>query len=234
MSFGDDAFSYVLRDVIRYAYSQNVVLVASAGNSGLDTPHYPSGYSEVICVGNSTEQDYVAGSSNFGSTIDLVAPGSSIITTAKNSSYASISGTSASAPFVSAAAALILSLQNFTNEEVKQIIKSTTDDIGEAGWDLRSGAGRLNLFKALTVTAPSAIKFYNPTQDFATSGNNIPIKVSVLSPYFINFSLQVGTGFNPTNWTFLIENKLNQIYNGEIYNLNVYRLYRYSLFITIK
>lgn len=172
-------------------------------------------------MGNSIEQDYVAGSSNFGSTIDLVAPGSSIITTAKNSSYASISGTSASAPFVSAAAALILSLQNFTNEEVKQIIKSTTDDIGETGWDLRSGAGRLNLFKALTVTAPSAIKFYNPTQDFATSENNIPIKVSVLSPYFINFSLQVGTGLNPTNWTSLIENKLNQIYNEEVYNLNV-------------
>ena len=88
MSFGDNAFSYVLRDVIRYAYSQNVVLIASAGNSGSSDPHYPSGYSEVICVGNSTEQDYVAGSSNFGSTIDLVAPGSLIMTTARNSGYA--------------------------------------------------------------------------------------------------------------------------------------------------
>ncbi|HEX9253230.1 MAG TPA: S8 family serine peptidase, partial [Ignavibacteriaceae bacterium] len=103
MSFGDDAFSYVLRDVIRYAYSQNVVLIASAGNSGSSAPHYPSGYSEVICVGNSTDQDYVAGSSNFGSTVDLVAPGSLIMTTSKNSGYSVISGTSASAPFVSAA-----------------------------------------------------------------------------------------------------------------------------------
>jgi len=55
MSFGDTQFSYVLRDVIRYAYSKGVVLVASSGNSGDDEPHYPSGYSEVICVGNSTE-----------------------------------------------------------------------------------------------------------------------------------------------------------------------------------
>ncbi len=152
MSFGDNSFSFVLRDVIRYAYLQNVVMVASSGNSGSSEPHYPSGYSEVISVGNSTDQDFVAPNSNWGSTIDLVAPGSSIVTTAKNSSYATIGGTSASAPFVSATAALILSVQNFTNEEVKQIIKSTTDDIGEQGWDLRSGAGRLNMNNALTVT----------------------------------------------------------------------------------
>ena len=162
-------------------------------------PHYPSGYSEVICVGNSTQEDYVAGSSNFGSTIDLVAPGSLIMTTAKNSGYAIISGTSASAPFVSAAASLILSKQSFTNEEIKQILKSTTDDIGEPGWDLKSGAGRLNILKALSVIAPSIIKFHTPTQDFATCGNSIPIVATVLSPNFTSFSLEVGTGFNPNH-----------------------------------
>jgi len=153
MSFGDNAFSLVLRDVIRFAYAQGTVLVGSSGNSGSTAPHYPSGYSEVISVGNSTIDDFVAGNSNYGSTLDLVAPGSSIITTARNNNYASISGTSAATPHVAATAALILSLQHFTNEEVKQIIKSTTDDIGEPGWDLRSGAGRLNLFRALTIIA---------------------------------------------------------------------------------
>ncbi|MEO8233767.1 MAG: S8 family peptidase, partial [Ignavibacteriota bacterium] len=189
MSWGDYSFSYVLRDVIRYAYSQNVVLVASSGNNGSNEPHYPSGYSEVISVGNSTEQDYVAGSSNWGSTLDLVAPGSLIRSTNFKSDYLDFSGTSASAPFVSAAASLILSKLNFTNEEVKQILKSTSDDIGEAGWDLKSGAGRLNLLKALSVTAPAEIKFYSPTQDFATTENSIKIVASVLSPYFINYNL---------------------------------------------
>ncbi|HEX7357098.1 MAG TPA: S8 family peptidase, partial [Ignavibacteriaceae bacterium] len=111
MSWGDYSFSYVLRDVIRYAYSQNVVLVASSGNNGNNDPHYPSGYSEVISVGNSTEQDFVAGSSNGGSTLDLVAPGSNILSTSMNSEYSSYSGTSAAAPFVSASASLILSKQ---------------------------------------------------------------------------------------------------------------------------
>ncbi len=86
MSWGDYSFSYVLRDVIRYVYSQDVVLVASAGNNNSDLQHYPSGYSEVISVSGSTEEDYTAGF-NWGSTIDLVAPGISILTTDLNSEY---------------------------------------------------------------------------------------------------------------------------------------------------
>ena len=81
MSWGDYSFSYVLRDVIRYAYSKNVVLVGSAGNQNSPDPHYPSGYTEVICVGNSTPEDYRASNSNYGSTLDLMAPGSSILST---------------------------------------------------------------------------------------------------------------------------------------------------------
>ena len=106
MSFGDYSFSYVLRDVVRYAYSKNLVLVGSAGNGNSSNPHYPSGYSEVICVGNSTQDDFRAGNSNYGSTLDLMAPGSQIVTTARNNNYASISGTSAATPHVAAAAAL--------------------------------------------------------------------------------------------------------------------------------
>ncbi len=221
MSFGDNAFSFVLRDVIRYAYSRGVVLIASAGNSNSSNPHYPSGYSEVICVGNSTSDDLVASSSNYGSTLDLVAPGSLIMTTAMNNNYAIISGTSASAPFVSGAAALILSLENFTNEEVKQILKSTSDDIGNPGWDLKSGAGRLNLFKAVSVIAPSKIKFNSPTQDFATSANTLDINATVLSPYFVRYELFYGMGLNPNNWTPLVQNGLSQFSNQNIYSLNI-------------
>lgn len=221
MSFGDNSFSLVLRDIIQYAYSQNLVLVASAGNSGSNLPHYPSVYSEVICVGNSTIDDVVASSSNWGSTIDLVAPGTNIITTSRNSGYSSINGTSASAPFVSATAALILSLQNFSNEEVKQILKSTSDDIGESGWDLRSGAGRLNIERALRVLAPSIVKFNHPTMDFATSENNLPIEATILSAYFESYKLQLGTGYNPTNWQSLIEEGKNQFNQQNIYNLDI-------------
>ena len=224
MSFGDNAFSLVLKDVIQYAYSRNVVLVGSAGNSGSPDPHYPSGYSEVICVGNSTIDDFVASNSNYGSTLDMVAPGTLILTTARYNNYLTINGTSASTPHVAATAALILSLQNFTNEEVKQILKSTTDDIGEPGWDIRSGAGRLNMLKAVTVVAPSVIKFNHPLQDFATLDDTLVINATVLSGLFSYYNLFYGRGLNPDDWTPLLENGLNQFSNENIYTLELSNL----------
>lgn len=221
MSFGDYSFSYVLRDVIRYAYSQNVVLVASSGNSNSSAPHYPSGYSEVISVGNSTKEDYVSSNSNYGSTLDLVAPGSSIMTTLRKSTYGDFSGTSAAAPFVSASAAMVLSMSSFTNEEVKQIIKSSTDDINGQGWDLRSGAGRLNLAKALQSLSASRVQFDFPKQDFATKSDSMPIVISVLSPFFIKYELLWGIGENPKSWNTININGLNQTANDTIHILNL-------------
>lgn len=225
MSFGDYSFSYVLRDVIRYAYSQNVLLVASAGNSNSSAPHYPSGYSEVISVGNSTKDDFVASTSNFGSTLDLVAPGTDIITTIRNGKYSGFSGTSAAAPFITAASALVLSKQNFSNEEVKQILKSTADDIGESGWDMKSGAGRLNLNKALTVLAPSVVKIIYPYQDFATVHDTINIIATALSPYFSDFDLYIGQGFNPTSWKQLITNQKYQFVKSNLVNIDLRNLF---------
>jgi subtilisin family serine protease len=221
MSFGDYSFSYVLRDVIQFAYSQNMVLVGSSGNQNSSNPHYPSGYSEVICVGNSTQEDFRAGNSNYGSTLDLMAPGTQIVTTARNNNYASISGTSAATPHVAASAALILSLGNFSNEEVKQILKSTSDDIGEPGWDIYTGAGRLNMFRAVTVTAPSVIKFNHPKQDFATLDSTLTINATVLSALFSTYSLYYGYGLNPANWFSLIEQGSNQFSNEDIFTLSL-------------
>lgn len=236
MSFGDYSFSYVLRDVIRYAYARGVVLVASAGNSNSSDPHYPSGYSEVISVGNSTENDFVAGSSNYGSTIDLVAPGTGIWTTVRNYDYQEFNGTSAAAPFVAAAAGLVLSQGNFTNEEVKQIIKSTTDDIGSAGWDERSGAGRLNINKALSVLSPSIVSFITPYQDFATSDSTMPIVATAISPYFLEFDLYVGEGLNPETWTSLISAGKNQFLRDTLVMLDVtaYKDTAYTMRLVLK
>lgn len=206
MSFGDDKFSFVLKDVLQYAYDNNVILVASSGNSGSDQPHYPSGYDFVISVGNSNQNDIVSSTSNFGSTLDLTAPGSNIISTDLNSSYRTASGTSASAPHVSGAAALLLSIDStLTNEQIKKILKSTSDDIESPGWDIKSGAGRLNIEKALQVPLKSEIKISHPSQDFSTAENFVDVDLTVISPYFKSYELSFGVGITPTEWIILSE-----------------------------
>jgi len=87
MGFGDIVVSPFLGDVIRYAYSKNVVLVASAGNSGSNEIHYPAGFPETISVGATRETDYLAEFSTWGATVDMVAPGADILSTAVGNSY---------------------------------------------------------------------------------------------------------------------------------------------------
>jgi len=222
MSWGDIQYSQVLKDVIEYAYENGVILIASSGNSSSNLPHYPSSFSQVISVGAIQENNVLSSFSNYGSTMDLVAPGSQIITTGVDNTYKKISGTSASAPFVSSAASIVASIKNFNNEEIKQLLKSTARDLGESGWDENYGAGSLDLFKALKLLIPSNIKFNFPTQDFATNGNNLLINVTCVSPYFKNYELFYGVGFNPEQWQKLeIGNEEYQIVNEDIYSLDL-------------
>ena len=216
MSFGDYTYSYVLRDVLRYAHSRGVVLIASSGNSNSANPHYPSGFTEVISVGNSTENDYVAGSSNYGSSLDIVAPGSAIFTTQRNSKYGLFNGTSAAAPHIAAVAGLLLSVTNSNNEEIRQILKTSADDIESVGWDERSGAGRVNAGKALTVLSPSLLGFLSPKQDAAFVSEDVFIVANVSSPFFENYSLYYGLGLNPTTWLTLSTNSEYQVLQDTI------------------
>ncbi|HSD63398.1 MAG TPA: VCBS repeat-containing protein, partial [Ignavibacteriaceae bacterium] len=107
---------------------------------------------------------------------------------------------------------------------VKQILKSTSDDIDAPGWDIYTGAGRLNIYNALNVGAPSIIRFEHPTQDFSTNQDSINIVATVLSPYFVNYKLDYGYGLNPDSWLNLIPDGKNQFSNKEIYNFDISQL----------
>ncbi|MFH1194080.1 MAG: S8 family serine peptidase [bacterium] len=225
MSFGDDSYSQVLKDVIDYGYTKGVIFIGSAGNTSSQLPHYPSSYPGVISVGATTQNDFLASFSNYGSTIDLVAPGVEIMTTDLSESYKPISGTSASAPFVTSAAALLLSKNlALKNDEIKQILKTTCDDIESPGWDIKSGAGRLNIAQALGIGAPSVVDFISPIQDFATDNSSIDIVATILSPLFKGYSLYYGIGLNPDGWNTLISNYPYQVSNEKIYTLYVNNL----------
>lgn len=113
MSFGTDDRSLhpssprPHRDIVDYALARGCILVAASGNNGLETRYWPAAYPEVIAVGATNALDKVAGFTTRGPHVDLCAPGERILTTAIDG-YQYATGTSFAAPFVSAAAALLV------------------------------------------------------------------------------------------------------------------------------
>ncbi len=201
MSFGDEALSQLLRDVIHFAHEQGLVLVASAGNSGTDQMLYPAGLSETISVGATTIHDYPAGFSTYGPTLDLSAPGDSIISTAVGGGYNIVSGTSFSAPMTSAVSGLILSqYPSFTPERVRNILKTSADDILYSGWDVYTGAGRLNADKALAVQESGILEIQNPPLNFSTAADTLWISGTALHPDIQRVELLYGIGKEPLHW----------------------------------
>jgi len=92
--------------------------------------------------------------STYGPYIDLAAPGSGTYTTFKGGGYGSASGTSFSTPLTAGLIALIFAANpSLTPTQVEQILKTTTNDLGEPGYDIYYGWGRINTSKALRVAA---------------------------------------------------------------------------------
>jgi len=212
MSFGDVALSQFLRDVIQYAIQQGAIIIASSGNDATNEVHYPSGLPGVISVGASTQYDGRAGFSNFGNTLDLVAPGSSILSTAPEESYNQVNGTSFSAPFVSATAALLLSLNpGFSSEQIRNIIKTSSEDIFETGWDQWTGSGRLSAGAALMVREAGELTLLQPSQGFSTAQVNLAIIGTIMHPDIHSFELYYGLGNNPSTWQLLRSEEGRQI-----------------------
>ncbi len=201
MSFGDVALTPFLRDVIQFAYARGVLCVASSGNDGNDKMHYPSGLSETLSVGASTRYDGRAPFSNFGFSLDLTAPGYQIYTTERGGKYGSVSGTSASAPFVTGVAGLVLSRNPTLGvQTLRHILTSTCDDVGEAGWDTSFGAGRLNAFRAVQAVGAPIAEIRFPRTDAGFASGTIPIVGTAASPLFDHAEIRVGMGDSPENW----------------------------------
>ncbi len=221
MSFGDTALSRFLRDIIKYAHGQGVVIVSSAGNSATDEIHFPSGLVETIAVGASTETDGLAGFSSFGNTIDLVAPGTNIISTAVGGKYNAVNGTSFSAPIVSAVSALILS-QNpqLGPGQVRNILKTSAEDILFSGWDEFSGSGRVSALKALNIPYGGVLEIFSPVQNRTTAENLLAVLGSAAHPDLIKTTIEFGLGKLPTTWNQLTVLEGRQVVNDTLAVLN--------------
>ena len=158
MSFGGETDGdAAIKDAVLYAVSKGVTVVAAAGNDGSSTMKYePSSIPECVVVGAVDRSNDRAVFSNYGQTLDLVAPGVSIVSSSYyymqrdgklyRVVYASMDGTSMAAPHAAGAAALIrLKFPGADVQQVEQLLQQSTRDLGTPGWDSNYGYGLLDL-----------------------------------------------------------------------------------------
>lgn len=143
-------------DVIRYALTKNVAVVAASGNDGTAERYYPGALTGVVAVGAADEQGQVAAFTSYGAAITVIAPGSRIYSSFANQRYAYASGTSQAAPFVSGAIALMKSFAlgrgiKLTHEAIGKVLRSTSDRIDRRPRSVRAGYGLVNLADAFRL-----------------------------------------------------------------------------------
>lgn len=154
LSLGGFMPSPVVEEAIQYAIDSGVVVVAAAGNEATDQYSYPAAYPGVISVGNINGAKTLSDSSNYGSSVDVVAPGENIYSTSYDaeagSKFERLTGTSMASPMVAAAVGLLKSkYPNLTAFDIEYILEQTATDLGEKGYDLTYGNGLINPLNAL-------------------------------------------------------------------------------------
>lgn len=148
VSFGGYSYSTIV-SAADYARSKGTLVVFAAGNENTDLTGSADPAS-ILLAGATSSSDTRASFSNYGTPVDVVAPGESVLTLVKGGSYGYWSGTSFSSPITAGLAALIYSVNPaFTPAQVEGIIESTCKDLGAAGEDSVYGFGLIQADKAV-------------------------------------------------------------------------------------
>jgi subtilisin family serine protease len=174
LSLGGSIPSATLEDAVAYAYNNGVTVFAASGNSNAGSCDYPAAYDAyVIAVGATQYDETRAPYSNYGSSLDIVAPGGNIGADQNNDGYADgvlqntfgdttvdwaywfYQGTSMSTPHASGVAALLLARNpTLTPDQIRNALESTAEDLGIPGRDNIYGWGLIDAQAALQSVAP--------------------------------------------------------------------------------
>lgn len=162
-----------IRLAFQMAEAKNVIVIAGSGNNNKDLPTFPCSYENVICVGATDNRGELTSFSNFGSKIDLAAPGESIISTfpkklesrvLRISNYEIKNGSSQAAPFVTAAVATLKLLNpGLSNDRVRSLLFRSSKAMAKSKSNHFVKFGSLDMKKLLDMAAIiTESSFINP------------------------------------------------------------------------
>ena len=187
VSIGGTSSSTTLQSAVTYAWNKGALVFACAMNDGVATPNYPAACANAMAVAATDSSDNKASFSNYGSWINISAPGTYIYTTNNGGGYGAWNGTSFSSPLTAGLAALVLSVNPLLSaQQVKDIMVQNSDDLGVAGFDQYFGFGRINAartidaakgFIALSDTVAPVVAVSSPGAG-ATVGGDMSITVT--------------------------------------------------------
>jgi thermitase len=87
LSFGGSFYSAILDQAYNLIYESGIALIAASGNDGVNTLFYPAGYASVLAVASTNQNDQLSSFSNYGSWVDIAAPGENILSTWSSNAY---------------------------------------------------------------------------------------------------------------------------------------------------
>ena len=218
LSLGGDSPSTTLENAVAYAYNHGVVVIAASGNDGTESVDYPAAYDDyVIAVGATRYDETRASYSDYGSSLDLVAPGGDLGVDQNGDGYGDgvlqqtfkpyggfvdkadptdwtyyyfFDGTSMATPHVSGAAALLLARNStLTPDQIRNILESTAEDLGAPGRDNTYGWGLIDAQAALESVAPVSV--VHLLQTFQ------PSQTTYFGGQKVTFAVNVFNQFNP-------------------------------------
>lgn len=172
----------------QYMRNQGGVVVVAAGNDGQDPGYSDNSY--LISVSATTSSDAKASWSNFGSFVDVAAPGSGILTTNNGGGYGSWSGTSFASPATAGVVALIMAANpNLTPEEVEQVLEQSADNVAGSETHIYFGDGRVNAAAAVQLAQtiesvdldPPSVTLFSPVNN-ATVEGEVLVEVNAVDP----------------------------------------------------
>ena len=204
LSLGGGSYSSAAQKVYTEVRNAGVIVIAAAGNDSSSTSFYPASYDGVVSVSATDINADQASYSNYGTNIDVAAPGGDsgdlngdgypdyVVSTCGDDSsgdiqftYSLMAGTSMAAPHVSGVVALMKAVKPTLTPvdlDAYLIDGDLTDDIGASGWDEDYGYGLIDAYKAVQAaqggTVPTVLKISPASLNFGQSSETLTLTAS--------------------------------------------------------